>query len=329
VSRATNQQVKQWQEDGWVLIEELVPRAEIDAALDDLWLLFPRPEEFHAGAGDERREAFVGGSDQRNLFRSTPAELLDTEVAPNAGTPQFRPEQFLGRKQFPFPGSGALNHLAVHDNLVDFAKRALQSTDLRLYQMAIWAKYTGVANYEQPMHQDHNHSIVPPRAEPGWWHLEGFLYLSDVDHDVAPTRVVGLGHSRGRLSLVPLAPAEAPELYGVELPAAGPRGSYLAYRSDVFHRGVDLTRPGGSRFLYGLSYKLGGQDWIGYENAQPSSTVGRFIHFAEDCTPEQLALFGVPLPGHPFWNGATLAAMADRYPGLDLDPWREGLGQPN
>ena len=301
-----------------MLIEELVPRAEIDAALEDLWLLYPRPEEFHASAAaeDSRRREFLDAADGRHVVASAPKP---------AEGPAFRAEQFLGRRQFPFPGSGALNRLAVHDNLVDFAERALQSTDLRLYQMALWAKYTGVADYEQPLHQDHNHSIVPPRMEPGWWHVEGFLYLSDVDDGVAPTRAVTVRDSAGRLQLTPLSPDDAPELYAAEVSAAGPKGSYLAYRPDVFHRGVNLTRPGGARFLYGLSFKLGGHDWIGYENAQPSSTVGRFIRFAESCTPRELALFGVPLPGHPFWTATMLDAMAQRYPGLDLTPWRQAI----
>ena len=111
-------------------------------------------------------------------------------------------------------------------------------------------------------------------------------------------------------------------MYAAEVAAPGRRGSFLAYRSDVFHRAVDLTRPGGSRFLLGLSFKLGQQDWVGYDNVQPRSVAGRFVRFVEGCTPDQLALFGVPRPGHPYWNDAMLEAMAERYPGLDLGPWR-------
>lgn len=320
MARATDEQVQRWQTEGWVLIPELVPAAEIDAALDDLWLLFPHPEEYHAGGGDRRRAEFDASTDERHLFR---ADYPDAHLQ----GPRFRPEQFLGRRTFPFPGSNRLNRLAVHSALVDFAERALMSTDLRLYQMALWAKYTGVADYEQPMHQDQNHSFMPFRAEPGWWHLEGFLYLSDVDEGVAPTRLVDVSRSGGRNVVAPQPPPhQAPELYGVEQSAAGPRGSFLAYRPDVFHRGVNLTRPGGSRFLYSLSFKLGQQDWIAYDNAQPASTVGRFVRFVESCSPRELHLFGVPLPGHPFWNQAMLDAMAERYPKLDLTPWREALG---
>ena len=36
-------------------------------------------------------------------------------------------------------------------------------------------------------------------------------------------------------------------------------------------------------------------------------------------------LFGIPRPGHPYWNAATVDAMAAKYPGLDLTPWRTAL----
>ena len=301
--------MRRWRDDGWVLVPDLIPADEIDAALDDLWRVVPHPDDVHGGAG---RDALARGLESRNP---------SGRAAAPEGTLAFRPEQFLGRAYFPFPGTGALNRLAVHPNLVDFVERALQHTDLRVYQMSVWAKYTGVADYAQPLHQDHNHSVVPFRAEPGWWHVEGFLYLSDVDDGVAPTRAVSVRDSGGRQHLVPLAPEDAPELYAAEVPAAGRRGSYLAYRPDVLHRGVDLTRPGGSRFLYNLSYKIAGHDWIGYENVQANSTTGAFRRFVESCSPRQLALFGVPEPGHPYWTSAVLAAMAERYPGLDLEPW--------
>jgi hypothetical protein len=35
---------------------------------------------------------------------------------------------------------------------------------------------------------------------------------------------------------------------------------------------------------------------------------------------------GVPEPGHPYWNHATLTGVQARYPELDMNPWREALG---
>jgi hypothetical protein len=36
----------------------------------------------------------------------------------------------------------------------------------------------------------------------------------------------------------------------------------------------------------------------------------------------QLALFGFPPPGHPYWTPQTVAQLTVRYPGLDTRGWR-------
>jgi hypothetical protein len=36
----------------------------------------------------------------------------------------------------------------------------------------------------------------------------------------------------------------------------------------------------------------------------------------------QRDLFGFPRPGDPYWNDDTLAGVAERYPGIDLTPYR-------
>jgi hypothetical protein len=216
--------------------------------------------------------------------------------------------------------------LFVHPAIVDFAERALESTDLRLYQTGISAKYTGETNYEQPMHTDRNHSWLPPRAERPWWHLEAFLYLSDVDAGNAPTHLVPVPDSAGRAPTEPLImPNRDPEIYAAERSAPGVRGSLLAYRPDVFHRGVNLTGPGRARFLLNASFKLADQDWIGYNTAQSNATAPALVEFIEGSTPRELALLGFPPPGHPIWDEALVAATAVRYPKLDMTPWRAGL----
>ena len=117
-------------------------------------------------------------------------------------------------------------------------------------------------------------------------------------------------------------PDGAPGLYACERPARGVRGSLLAYRPDVFHRAVPMTEPGGARFLLNVSYKVAGQDWIGYHSMQSRATHPGWVQFVEGSTPRELELFGFPPPGHPVWNDALLDATALRYPGLDLGPWR-------
>jgi hypothetical protein len=311
---ARDDEVATWQGDGWVLLEGLVGTDEIDATLSDLQGLFPTSEQYHADP-DAERERWLG----------RPAVRPEVFTWPPNG-PGFRPEQHRWRNEFPFPGSGALSRLCVHPSVVDFAERALQATDLRLYQAQVSAKYAGETNYEQPMHTDRNHSWLPPRSEPPWWHIEGFLYLSDVHEGNAPTHLVSRRDSVGRAPTVPLVmPKGDPELYAAERPAIGVRGSLLAYRPDVFHRGVDLTGPDAARFLLNISYKVAGQDWVGYHTAQSRASDPAWTRFVEGSTPRELALLGFPPPGHPIWDEPLLAATAVKYPDLDLGPWVAAL----
>ncbi len=177
--------------------------------------------------------------------------------------------------------------------------RALQTVDLRLYQAQLSAKYTGFANYEQPMHTDRNHSWLPPSATPPWVHVEAFLYLSDVDAGTAPTHLVSRRDNRpaGRTTAPLFMPKADPDLYAAERPAAGPRGSLLAYRPDVFHCVVELVSPGGARFLLNVSFKVAGQDWVGFHAPQSRANSPDWVAFAETCTPHEPRCSDSPSPG--------------------------------
>ena len=277
----------QWQTDGWALVEGLVPTSDIDAVASDLQQLFAGDtfDDYNQAAG------FGDGSPEGRQFRST---------------------QFDGMRGFPQDGCTALNDLFVHPRLLEFARLALGDDDVRIYQAAIWGKWAGAVNYEQPLHMDGNHSLLPPRMEPGFWHLETFLYLSDVDEDCAPPRLVP--RSRSGVAYE--------DLYEHEVAATGPRGSLLAYRSDVWHRGTDFARPDASRFVLVVAFRPAAADWFGYDAFPRLGNSRTFRTFAAGKTPEELALFGIPRPGHAYWNAETVEAMAAKYPGLDVTPWR-------
>jgi hypothetical protein len=310
---ARDDEVAQWSEDGYVVLDGLVSPDVIDAAMVDVWNVFPKPEKFH-----ENPEKFIRpGKRDEDLRRGYPD-------MPEHG-PWFRPEQHRWGAQFPFWGTGNLSRLCVHPAIVDFAERALETTDVQIYQTQINAKYTGDADYEQPMHTDRNHSWLPPLEGPPWWHVEMFLYLSDVEEDCAPTNVVSRKDSGDRSPNDTFFPTSDPEIYALEKGAAGIRGSLMAYRNDTFHRGVDITRPKGSRFLYNVSYKVAGMDWVGFHAPQNEATHPSWVQFAEASTPRELELFGFPPPGHDVWTPKLIEDTQVRYPGLDLDPWRKAL----
>ncbi len=299
--------VEQWRTQGWTVVHDLVPTEEIDAAVEELWDHFPHPDDYHSG-NPAAQAQFEGESTDLRYQPTKQGNSHQLSDGQSEGA-EFRLRQFLGHVLFPYD-SYLLNRLQIHPNVVDFAKKAMGDEDIRLYQARIWGKYTGVTNYEQPFHQDRNHTIVPDRVEPGWWNMLGFLYLSDVEEGVGPTEILSLGDSP---------PGTNPQS------AAGRRGSYLAYRTDVWHRGVDLTREGGSRFLMNMAFKHAHHEWIGFDSFQQNANRGPWSKFAASCTPDELALFGAPRPGHPFWTAELVEALRERYHGIDITPWLEGL----
>src|SRR3974390_2314471 len=129
---ATDDEVTTWREHGWVLLEALVGADEVDGASEDLARLFPTCEEYHADPE---------GVTARH--KGHPIKPKEEFVWPDDG-PGFRPDQQRWMGAFPFEGTGALNRLCVHSSIVDFAERALASSDIRLYQAHASAKYAGL-----------------------------------------------------------------------------------------------------------------------------------------------------------------------------------------
>jgi len=164
-----------------------------------------------------------------------------------------------------------------------------------------------------------------------------FVYLVDVPAELGPPSMV----SRTRTTELPAKPnwyprddgadpeegwvatAGSPDLYDAEVRAAGPAGTVVAWAPGTFHRGTALTLPRGGRYTIHLGYRPASAEW-GQRMAWASvSHELAWYDFARRATPRQLALFGVPPPGHPYWTEATLAGTAQRYPGLDMTPWQK------
>ena len=206
------------------------------------------------------------------------------------------------------------------------AEEFLGLTDLRLYQGALSAKYSaGAESDEQLLHVDYgNHTLVVPRADVGYQHLELFVYLSDVTAETGATRMVSRRLTRDiPIERTYLSLTYYRHLYGAEVPAEGAAGSVLAYRPDVYHRGVRITAPRSARFILHVSFQPAHTDWLGSQ-AWPGAAEGLAWHrFANSASVRQLSMLGFPPPGHPYWDEQTLAGVAARYPGLDLAPWRE------
>jgi ectoine hydroxylase-related dioxygenase (phytanoyl-CoA dioxygenase family) len=284
---------KAWEQEGWCVLDDLLPADDVRAAQECLGELFPTAEEF---ANDHDPE------------RNRPFHIDSHSVIP----------------RFPFE-SNALNHLTLHHQVIALAEEFLDQRDVRLYQGMVSAKYANSAESdEQLLHVDYgNHTLVVPRPEVGYQQLELFIYLSDVTPELAATRMV----SRRLTTDIPvertyLNPMEYGPLYEAEVPAEGRAGSILVYRPDVYHRGVRMTAPGGARFMLHVSYKPVQTDWLGSQ-AWPGAAEGMAWHrFMQRTNVRQLEVLGFPEPGHPYWTEATLRGVQARYPLLDMAPWR-------
>jgi len=298
---------RQWQTHGFVILPGFVPAAELKPALDELPAMYPTADGFHDGT-DERRD-------------------------------RFTVDEWAGIDSFPFP-STELSLLAVSDRLIDLAGTLLADSDLRMSSAEAWAKYTGAAAYDQPLHRDYlNHTLMVPADDPRFRQLEMFVYLVDVPGELGPPSVL----SRTRTTGLPAKPnwypraaaadsewgwvetAASPDLYEGEVRAAGPPGTVVAFETRTFHRGTALTLPRGARYTMHLGFRPARAEWGQRMSWPMRSHETEWYRFAGRASPRQLALFGFPPPGHPYWTEATIAGTAQRYPELDMSPWQRAL----
>lgn len=280
-----------WRQRGFAILPGYLPGEVLRPALAELELMFPTAAGFHDGT-DPRRERFLG-------------------------------DEFAGIDGFPFTSTES-SLLAVHDLVVDLATALLEADDLRIYSAEAWAKYTGAADYDQHLHRDYlNHTVLVPSAAPRYRQLELFVYLADVPEDLGPPHLVPRTHTAGLAAMPNWLPREDhPRLYEREVSAAGPAGTVVAFELGTFHRGTRMTRPGGARYTMHLNYRRADVEWSQRQAWADLSHQPAWYRFVDRATPRQLALFGFPPPGHPFWTTETLAGLAVRYPNLDLSPWR-------
>lgn len=112
-----------------------------------------------------------------------------------------------------------------------------------------------------------------------------------------------------------------PDLYDIELRAAGPGGTVVAYRIETFHRGTALVAPRGARYTIHANFRRADSDWIGRRSWVECANKPGWHAFVTSATSRQLQLFGFPPPGHQYWSQRTVEGLQQRYPGFDPRPW--------
>jgi hypothetical protein len=303
MQRFTQAQVEQWRRDGGVLIPN-----------------FFTPEEVAAVVADFER-----------VFADAAAAAPLVKLRPD-GVGNFHPAQFKNIEAVPLDCSPALNLIGVHPALIAFARAALGTEDLHLYQCQAWAKFTGLADYDQPFHCDFiNHTLTAPSEDTLQNSVTVICYFTDVSEAHGPTHYVPrpvseayAGPEAGTFAAADAQSALHKALASHACSTAAPAGSIFPYSIDIYHRGTNLTAPNGRRFALVVCFKGAGDDAIGY-HAWPYHHTRPWANIFDHATPDQLACFGVPRPGHRFWTETTLARAQTRYPGWDMTAYRSAL----
>jgi hypothetical protein len=298
-----------WVKDGFVVLSGYLPADDLARAVGELGSMFPSAEEFHDAVDRDRNARFIG-------------------------------DEFNGIDSFPF-ASLALSRVPACDALVSLATTLLGDPDIRLYSAEAWAKYEGAADYDQNLHRDYlNHSILVPSSAAAFRQVEFFVFLSDVTTELGAPRLVPRSSATDDLPAKPnffpredtghsdrgfVATTGRPDLYARETAAVGPAGTVVAFQPQTVHRGSAITQPRGARFTMHLNYRPAAVEWAQRHAWADRSHDPHWYEFVEQASPRQLELFGVPPPGHPYWTPETLVGVAQRYPGLDMTPWRTAL----
>jgi hypothetical protein len=294
--RVPDRCVSDLREQGYLVFEGFLDPDELAAAQEGLWLHYPRPEEYFADPAAHARLAT---------------------------------DQWAGIVRGPWR-SWDLTRLAFHPDLLDLAERFLGSSDLRLYEAELWAKYAGAVDYDQCHHRDFvNHSLVVPKRSDPATQMLSWILLSDVDEDDGPTKIVPLSVGEG----VPYWPVRGhhditneylpPGSFAdEEVSMTGPAGTLFTFRSDILHRGSRMTAERSARFALLANFDVWAPRWTGRVAWAQHATQPEWFDLVERASPRERSLFGFPAPGDQYWDEQTVADTHARYPGADLTPYR-------
>ncbi len=225
----------------------------------------------------------------------------------------------------PLPGSGRPQpplRPPFHRRL---RRACARDADIRLYGAHANAKYSGVTNYEQPMHIDRNHSWLPAGTEAPWWNLQSFLYLCDVGETDNPTRLVSVRDSTHVRAWMPVVmPDKDPALYSAEQRASG-GGARTSSTGPTCSTGgpvhLGALRPLPPRAC--LQACRAGLDRVRPGTVELDRSGVDAVRRALD--PTGAGALRVPTARPSDLGRGPAPGVAIRYPGLDLEPWRCAL----
>ncbi len=302
MSRFNQSHIDEWRKEGFVLIPNFFSPEEIEPIVQDY----------------------------KRIYGTTGADKQEDAQLEDGAFGEFNEKQFTNIDVLPYnAGSSEMNLISLHPDLIDLSKALLSTPEVHLYQSHTWAKFTGDADYTQPFHCDFgNHTLTVPSDDVAKRTVDIIIYFTDVTDEHGAMHFVPKPAADEVLrdgAIWAQDQARQDALKEHEKSAAAPAGSILAHGIDTFHRGTNLTIPGGVRYTMTVGYKAAGNDMIGYHVWQTGSERD-WTAVLGTASPEQLNCLGIPRPGDDFWTERTLKLTQARWPDWDMQTYFAAAG---
>src|SRR5579884_3255159 len=203
---------------------------------------------------------FLTGAELEAVRRDLP------HLTPSAEEVRREPERYdngQARSWFPFE-SDALNDIVVRPDVIDWCAEAIGTENLVMTDALLLSKYGGLADFDQPLHQDFlNNDLAYPRRDGGFLQVTTILYLSDVGPDRGPTAVVPRSRYGAETQPILGRRDDGHPLYRHEESVTCAAGTLFLYDTLTYHRGTAMLAGDGARHVLFVQYSNAAHRWIG------------------------------------------------------------------
>ena len=111
-------------------------------------------------------------------------------------------------------------------------------------------------------------------------------------------------------------------VYKHERPVLAQAGDVLIFSMRTWHRASAITAERGVRLSHHMVWRARELAYQGYHQWSSMGEKAEMQRFIERATPRQREVLGFPKVGDGYWNQETISAVAKRYPGMDVRPYR-------
>ena len=313
------QQLSQFREDGFIVLNGLWPDAVIEQASKEAAILHPYESVI------ESHQAFT----QMPFFE---AKGSNDNRGPKA----------------------AANQMTIHPRALALVAQLMNTEEmnLRLSQSHIIAKYgaqidkPGDPNHghivgDQEIHVDYGNNtlLVPPHTSSPEA-IACLCYYSDVDECGGATHFAkalpgelttyeserfnppGFNAVNGSLDYPsPRSKQNIDRLYETEKPVCYKPGTCILYGLNAWHRGTPVA-IGKVRYTHHHVWRHRNAEWVNWQSLAPKM-YGMPTCFLEQLTVLQRTVLGFAAPGNAYWTEETIDAVGQRYPGMDMTPYKK------